>query len=73
MLRIPSDMKIVTMAPAAETLDPFNEASESLLGKTIIMRSEHFGWCIGKLEVAQQGPSFYERGQQGELHGHVRR
>ena len=55
-MRIPHGMKVVTMAPAAETLDPFNEASESLLGKTIIMRFEHFGWCIVKLDGVQQGP-----------------
>ena len=37
-LKIPSNMKVVTMAPAPEKLDSLNEASESLIGSTFTMR-----------------------------------
>ena len=37
------------MAPAVNALDPFDEASASLLGKPIFLRLKDFGWCYGKL------------------------
>ena len=49
-LRIPPGMKVVGMAPAPEKLDPRNEASDVLVGATIVTRIADFGWCVGKLE-----------------------
>ena len=43
-------MKVVQMAPAVEKLDPLVAASDELLGEAIILRFEHFGWCIGELK-----------------------
>ena len=70
-LKIPSNMKVVTMAPAPEKLDSLNEASESLIGSTIMMRFEGFGWCIGKLEVRNKDRRQEQR-QHGRLHRQVR-
>ena len=61
-LKIPSNMKVVTMAPAPEKLDSLNEASESLIGSTIMMRFEGFGWCSGKLEERNKDRRFKNKG-----------
>ena len=48
-------MKVVQMAPAVEKLDPLVAASDELLGEAIILRFEHFGWCIGELKKKNTG------------------
>ena len=39
----------VTMAPSADSLDPFHAASGDLVGTSIFLRLKDFGWCLGKL------------------------
>ena len=37
----------VQMAPSAEALDPFNEASDALIKAVVMLRFEDYGWCRG--------------------------
>ena len=41
----------LTMAPSADSLDPFHAASGDLVGdvRSIFLRLKDFGWCLGKL------------------------
>ena len=48
-LTIPVGCKAKVMAPSEEQLNPFNAASDGLLGVHILMRFETFGWCLGVL------------------------
>ena len=48
-LIIPSGFQAVTMAPSADSLDPFHAASGDLVGTSIFLRLKDFGWCLGKL------------------------
>ena len=48
-LIIPPNMRAVTMAPSADSLDPFHAASGDLVGTSIFLRLKDFGWCLGKL------------------------
>ena len=47
-LRIPAGMK-VRHAPTTDELDSRLEASDSLVNATIVMKFEHYGWCLGKI------------------------
>ena len=43
-LLIPTGYKVVDGVPAAEVLNPFDSASDGLIGSRIILRFEGFGW-----------------------------
>ena len=68
-LIIPSNLRVVTMAPSANSLDPFHAASGDLVGMSIFLRLKDFGWCLGKLvdRVPNRVRKIDRRGA-GQLH-----
>ena len=48
-LVVPDGFKIVAASPTEEQLDPTNPASDALIEQRIMVRFEHYGWCVGTL------------------------
>ena len=48
-LLVPDGFKVVAASPTEEQLDPTNPASDALIEQRIMVRFEHYGWCVGTL------------------------
>ena len=46
-LLVPDGFKVVAASPTEEQLDPTNPASDALIEQRIMVRFEHYGWCVG--------------------------
>ena len=46
---MPAGFRMVSLAPAAEKLDPRSEASDTLIDRVIMVRFPDFGWCRGTI------------------------
>ena len=48
-LRVPAGFEILSCAPSTEQLDSSKAESDALLGKVLMVRFEHYGWCKGTI------------------------
>ena len=46
-LLVPDGFKVVAASLTEEQLDPTNPASDALIEQRIMVRFEHYGWCVG--------------------------
>ena len=53
-LTIPAGFKLVEKSPTPEQLDGKQVASNSMVGKKIVVKFEDFGWCLGEI-LAKNG------------------
>jgi len=48
-LLIPDGYEVISITPTADMLDSTNAASDALIGKVIVLRFAHYGWCKGTI------------------------
>ena len=46
---MPAGFEILSCAPSIEQLDSSKAESDALLGKVLMVRFEHYGWCKGTI------------------------
>ena len=46
---MPAGFEILICAPSTEQLDRSKAESDALLGKVLMVRFEHYGWCKGTI------------------------